>query len=349
MAIALRSLARIPGAPTLTPAARRGRSKGRDVASIVDRRLAPPLPAVARGPGSALSSLTLIGWVSAVVAIGWLVNELRPLLEPGALDARQWEGIAGRVLTALGDAAVIGMPAALELGVPGARRRTPWLMRGLVLLALAQLARPAIAFVQDLATLLDPSFELFDYETPLGLAFGVVTVATGLLSVGGAWALSDGLFDAGARPRRVLMGVVAVTGTAATVVAFVPYLGDALDLAVPLGWLNLASLAISAAVIALWLVVATRLMAGFAPRLAPRRAWFLAAAAGLCLVVSRFGSAAQLLNGGLAPVVSEVLFVVGVTAWVLLFLAFATGLGRGRERRVGRPRRMRLYVLNPTD
>ena len=48
------------------------------------------------------------------------------------------------MLAALRPAAVVAMPAALELGVPGARRRTPWLMRGLVLLALEELARPAI-------------------------------------------------------------------------------------------------------------------------------------------------------------------------------------------------------------
>ena len=334
------------------------------MATVIHRRMVrrPPrsapatpgsAPAEPRGPGAflaPLAALTVIGWASVVVAAAWLVNALWPLVEVGVGDASTWGDKALYVVRVLGDAAPLLLPAALELGVPDARRRTPWLMRGAVLLALAQLARPAIGFVQErFIAALDPTGQPIDYETPLGFAFGLVTVASALLTIGGQWALSDGLWDAGARPRRAILAAVAAVGVIGTLVAFLPYFGTSIDLTKGLGWLNVASIGLSLATIGLVLVVATRLMSGFPSRLVPRRAWAVAVIAGAGLLVEQYGSALILGAAVQGQTLGVVVVVAGSIGWVVLAVALALGLGRGTERRLGRRPLVHLYVRNPTD
>ncbi len=330
------------------------------MATIIHRRLVSPRrDQVPRGPlaglGDRLSSLTFLGFLSAIAAVTWFLLQVTPLLAVDALsEARRWSTVA-TVLNALGEAATIGLLAALELGVPGARRRTPSLRRGLVLLALAQLSRPVLGALQDLVVQVQPDFQPYDYQQPLALAFGLVTLATGLFWVGGAWSLSDGLSDAGARPRRRVIAAVAAAGVIAALATILPYLDQVFGDSAVLNVLNLVSLGISLVLTALWLMVATRLVSGVRSRLAPRRAWVLAAGSGAGFLVVRFGyplyqvilgRAGQ--NGQRIPFVGEALLVADVLSWVLLFLAFAAGLGRGRERRDARPPLLRLFVLNPT-
>ncbi len=316
------------------------------MATIIHRR-------TVRRPGASLaplSSLTWIGWLSVLATAAWLVNGLWPLVEAGIGDSSTWGEKALYAVRVIGGAAPLLLPAALELGVPGARRRTPWLMRGVVLLALAQLARPAIGFVQNIVvTAFYPANPQINYETPLGVTFGMLTVATALFTIGGQWSLSDGLWDAGARPRRAIIAVVAAVGTFGTLAAFLPFLGSNLDLGQALGWLNLASIAMSLVSIFLVLVVATRLVAGYPARLVPRRAWAVAAIAGIGLIVEEYGSA--LVLGAVVPgqTLSVIVVVAGAFAWVVIAVSFALGLGRGTERRGGRRPLLHLYVRNPTD
>ena len=121
------------------------------MATIVNRRLARCLgPAPARGPGASLDALTWVGWASVLAAFGFLVFGLRPLAE-------------------LGDPAVLGLgpgrlhrcssPSGTRPWLRCRRRssgasrgrggRTPWLMRGVVLLALEQLARPVLEVARE--------------------------------------------------------------------------------------------------------------------------------------------------------------------------------------------------------
>jgi hypothetical protein len=331
------------------------------LATIIHRRLMPsrrdPTP---RGPGAGIgdrvASLTFPGFLSAIAAIAWLPIQLTPLLDGGAFaEARRWNDVA-LVLNAIGEAATIGLLAALELGVPDARRLAPSLRRGLILLALAQLSRPAIVVLQDLVVPVQPASQLFDYTEPLPLAFAVLTLATSLFWVGGAWSLSDGLSDTGARPDRRVIGAVVVAGVAAALATILPYLDQLFGDSAVLNVLNLVSLGISLVLTALWLVVATRLVSGLALHLRPHRAWLLGAGSGACLLLVRFGSALYQVvvsRAGQdwpgASVVGQALFVADALSWALLFLAFAAGMGRGRERREERPRRLRLFVLNPTS
>jgi hypothetical protein len=99
----------------------------------------------------------------------------------------------------------------------------------------------------------------------------------------------------------------------------------------------------------LWLVIGARLVAGSAVRLRPRRAWILGAIAGVTILVVRLGYPLLFITQPDVPGLAEIAGVVASVPWIVLFLAFATGLGRGRERREERPPRLRLYVLNPTD
>jgi hypothetical protein len=325
------------------------------MSTIVHRRYARDLgPAPARGPGASLDALTWVGWASGLAAFGFLVFGLRPLAELGDPRFWDWSQIGYTVLESVRNATVVALPAALEWGVPGARRRTPWLMRGVVLLALEQLARPVIDFVRDRYIELVPDAFEQGFDTPVGLALVLVSLGASVLGIAGAWALSDGLADAGARPRRAIVVAVVAAGTALALYAYLPLYGFFTEGVVQetdklLWWLNLGGLVLGFADIALWLMVGVRLVAGLPFGLHPRRAWVLAAVAGACVIGQRVLASLLPLADLAASELSWGLRFVADASWVLLLLALAAGLGRGRERREERPRRMRLFVLNPTD
>jgi hypothetical protein len=324
------------------------------LSTIVHRRLAPSTgPAAPRGPGASLDSITWVGWLFALGGFAWLVYSLRPLLQIGDIGTWDWAVVGDLVLRSLRDAAIVAMPFALELGVPGARRRTPWLMRGLVLLALDQLSKPVLGYAREFAiTELDPGGNPFLYDTPLAVSLGLLTLATNLLTIGGAWALSDGLADAGSRPSPRRVASVVVVGTAISVIAYLPVSGFFGEGAIPgdqpAFWLNLVGLLMGLVEIALWFAVGARLAAGHTFRLRPRRAWLLGAIAGAMILVARFAYPLLLMSRIQSFELSLALAVGTSFGWIVLFVAFAAGLGRGRERREARPRRLRLYVLNPT-
>jgi hypothetical protein len=325
------------------------------LATIIHRRLAPAAGRAApRGPGASLDSITWVGWLFALGGFAWLVYALRPLLQLGDIGTWDWPVVGDLVVRSLRDAAIVAMPFALELGVPGARRRTPWLMRGLVLLALDQLSKPVLGYAREFAfTELDPGGDPFLYQTPLALSLGLLTLATNLLTIGGAWALSDGLADAGSRPRPRLLAAVVILGTTISVIAYLPVSGFFGEGAVagdqPAFWLNLAGLLLGLVEISLWFAVGTRLAMGPTFRLRPRRAWLLGAATGAVILLARFAYPLILAAQVQSFELSMALALGTSVGWIVLFLAFAAGLGRGRERREERPRRLRLYVRNPTD
>lgn len=327
------------------------------MATIVHRRVAQDHgPAPLRGPGASLDALTWVGWTSAVLAFGFLVFGLRPITELGGPQTWDWNQVADTALRTVRSAAVVALPAALEWGVPGARRATPWLMRGAFLLALEEALRPVLRVAQDQYFERLPEAMDMGFDTPAGLALVLVSLAVTLLGLAGAWALSDGLADAGARLRRAIRVGVVAAGTALSIAAYLPAYGFFGQGAVfetdkVLWWLNLGGLALGFVDIAVWLLVGVRLVGGLLarPRLHPRRAWILGAVAGACVLGYRFLAPLLFLVVPGAVELGWGLRVLSDATWILLLLALATGLGRGRERREGRPRRVRLFVLNPTD
>ncbi len=329
------------------------------MATIVHRRPAPRrAPEAPRGPGGSFDSLTWVGYASLVAAFGFLVFGLRPLADMG--DPRTWDlsNVFGLVVSSVRNAAVVALPAALEWGVPGARRVTPWLLRGTVLIALEPLLRAGLRLVQgwwfdfqaanDLLTD-DP----LGYDTPFGVAIWLVGLAISIVGMAGAWSLSDGLADGGGRLRRRLIVVLVTVGTLAVLATYVPYLGylepgATIDVGSIVMWMSLVGLALDLVDNAIWLMVAARLIAGFVAQVRPRAAWGLGAlAASGMFVIRLLGPVLTLWSpeGGYGYAFAA----VSVLSWVLLVVAFLAGLGRGRIRRRPVPRRVRLFILNPTS
>ena len=120
----------------------------------------------------------------------------------------------------------------------------------------------------------------------------LLSLGASVLGIAGAWALSDGLSDAGARPRRAIVVGVVAAGTALALYAYLPLYGFFTEGVVQetdklLWWLNLGGLLLGFVDIALWLMVGVRLLAGLPFGLRPRRAWVLAAVAGACVIGQR--------------------------------------------------------------
>ncbi len=327
--------------------------RGEGLATIVHRRPAAPFgPEAPRGPGGSFDSLTWVGYASLVAAFGFLVFGLRPIAELG--DPRMWDlgNVFFIVVGSLRNAAVVALPAALEWGVPGARRLTPWLMRGTVLIALEPLLRTGLRSVQGWYLESQSGEDLFGYDTPFGVALGLMALAISIVGMAGAWSLSDGLADAGGRLRRRLVVALVAVGTVAVLATYLPlfgYLepGATIDFGSVLLWINLGALVIDLIDNAIWLMVAARLVAGFVAHVRPRVAWGLGAIAGCGMFVIRLLGPVLTLwvpTGGYGYVLS----LVGVASWVLLVVAFLAGLGRGRARRRVRPARLQLFVLNPS-
>ena len=337
-------------------APRAASGEGSGLATIVHRRPAAALgPEAPRGPGGSFDSLTWVGYASLVAAFGFLVFGLRPLTEMGDPRMWNWGEVPYTIMNPVRSAAVLLLPAALEFGVPGARRAVPWLMRGTVLLALEELLRPLIRAAQSAlieGQMFDFGVEM-NYADPAWLALTLVSLAVTIIGIAGAWSVSDGLADAGGRPRRAILVLLAAGGTALSLV-YVPVLAidpsEPVDASIVVAVAtNLLSFALGLLDNVLWLIIGARLVAGLVPRrLVPRTAWAIGAMAGAALIAVRLTS--PLIFVWIQPdrIVGYVFLYSGTLAWVLLAVAFAAGLGRGRVRRRPRPRRLRLFVLNPT-
>jgi hypothetical protein len=312
---------------------------------VAHRRFLAAAESKARRPLTAAQRLGPVGWTFAALAVTWAVIELWPLTQFSAFDSPDQDALL--VVRTLGDAALLALPAGLLLGFPGARRRNRWLFRGLVLLALVQLAQPAMRALQGwVLEQVDLSAEGFD---PLYAAMSMVSMAIGVVSLAAVWALSDGLFDSGARPRRALLVVIAGAAVALGLAVLVQVVADNGLGVFRDGALDIARFAISTAIYAGWFVVGTRLVAGFAARLAPRRAWVLGGLAGGLFLIDSVVTTLQLWAGPLGTTLlslGPVLIVASSAVWVLLFFALASGLGRGTGRGAGVRRRLGRYEVH---
>jgi hypothetical protein len=328
------------------------------MARLVHRRVA-----VRRGapePGgldSILACMTPVGWLSVLAAVGIVVADLRPLIDSGVLGSVPLTSIAGELAGALADAALMLMPAALLVGYPGIGRRNRWLYRGAVMLAGAQFARLLLDVVQPwvLEALVPESGGVIDPTTLQGLAFALLSLGIGLVTIAGAWSFSDGLAEAGARPPRVLLGVAAAGLVGGMLLVYWPYLTSTLDLTTVVGWLNVAGLTMSMVLIALYGVLSLRLLSGPFMRLVPAGAWIAAALGGGALMAQRILSpigawlSTSPEQAAIVAQISAVIVLLGYVAWPLIMLAALLGLGRGVRRRRVRSPLVRLYVMNPTD
>lgn len=319
------------------------------MARVEHRRIVTAAEARSRRPTGAARRLGPVGWAFAGIAVAWLGVELRPLLDWGAFETPSWSGTAMLVVRAVGNAAILALPAGLLLGYPAARRRNRWLFRGMVLLALVQLADPALnaaaGWVRDQSA--DP---FGDGLGPLEAALSMLSLATGVMSLTGALAISDGLFDAGARPRRLVIAVIATAGVGLQLAFIVPLIMvNGLEV-FRAGVIDVLRLAVSLALFGAWYVIGLRLAVGFPAGLRPRRAWAVGGVAGALFVGERLATVllSWAVGAGQVPeIAGPVTAVIASAVWVLLLVALALGLGRGSDRGAGDRRRIRRHELGP--
>jgi hypothetical protein len=327
-----------------------GPRRGLGLATIVHRRPAATIaPAPAKGPGGSLRSLTRMGWLFAIAGIAWFLWNVRSLVGLGEPQQLSLATVAQTVLDALRGACLVALVVGLELGVPGARRVTPWLWRGAVLLGAEQLGRAAMGPIRQLAVDNNLTTGQVSLDEPVSIAIVLLTFALAIVGIAGAWAFSDGLADAGGRAPRPVLLLAAVVGVVITAWTYGLFSGSiSFDFGTILAWLNVVAFLLSFLDIALWMVIAVRLVAGAVRRRPPKEAWLYGALAGVLLLAIRL--VFPLLSAtGIAQGMGVVLNAVAAAPWIFLFLAMSGGIGRGRERRDLRPTRMRLFVLHPTD
>jgi hypothetical protein len=303
--------------------------------------------ALPEAPDRALDRLTWLGWVSAGVAIGWLFLQLRALLEADAFaETRRLDTVLA-IVRALAGAAALALPAGLEVGVERASRRVPWIYRAAVLLAVAQVATIVLGQARD-RFLTD--VDLTDPSQPAVLAYGIAALAPAIATIGGMWALSDGLWDVGARPSRLILRLVGGAAILVVLLTYVPYLNQLFSTdAVLISALNVLRLAISLGLIGITAVAGTHLLAGAVGSRTPRLAWAFAGVAGACYVLGTFGQAVigvpfpqDVLLG-----LSYAVFALDSAAPILLLLAFATGLARSGSLPVPARRLVGRWVRYP--
>lgn len=320
------------------------------MATIVHRRPAVRrAPAPAKGPGGSLRGLSRAGWLFGVAGIAWFAWNVRTLVGLGDPQQLTVATVAQVILDALRGACLVALVAALEIGVPRARRVAPWLWRGALLLGAEQLGRGLLGAARGWAVENNLISGAVTFDEPLGLAFILLTFAAAIVGIAGAWALSDGLADAGARAPRPLLLLAAAIGVVITAWSFgllsgaVPF-----DFGTLASWLNVVAFLLTFLDIALWMVIAVRLVTGALRRRPPREAWLYGAlAGGLFLVIRVVFPVLSIV--GVAQELAVVLNALAAAPWIFLFLALSGGVGRGREARDGRATPMRLFVLHPAD
>jgi hypothetical protein len=310
-----------------------------------------------KGPGGTIgpilarftAPLTWIGWLSLPATVLFLVWQVPPgLSDSGAPDGIQWLWL----MTTLGNAALILLPAAIELGYPNVARRNPWLRRGAVLIALQQVGYAAIgalfswAFSAGLGVNTsvdtDPTFVL-------QAAYLVAAFALGVVAIAGWLAFGDGLWRAGARPApRVLLSIVGALVVIQAIVLGIE--------AGPQDWASTSGL--SAAVVGVRLLlgvgqvaatatVAILLLWGTRAGLAPRRAWRIGAVAAVVLAAAyAIGFVAPWVQSSdLAQLMLTVYVGLGAAWPLLVVVACLAGLGRGTETRRATRSRGRSFFL----
>jgi hypothetical protein len=315
----------------------------------IDHRRPTRVGRAPRGPGASLGALTWVGWLSLLAALGWLAIGLAPIVRE--VDPRDWSW--GAIVDFLqwrgGSIALLAVPAAIEWGIPGARARMPWLVRGFALLALLEVAAPVRSLLLGWAYEALPQTEGDPMSYPIEIARFLLGLGFSGLRIVAMWWTYRGLSAGGARLDRLAFRMLATAGAVLTVawlpmLAFLPANVMEAAMAPYQVAVSLVRLPIDAIIGAAWFVIGGTLVAGYQARLRPRRAWMVGATAGVLLV----------LGVGLSDVLTAIPvqpfwpspYLVVTAARVLLLPAFLLGLGRGRVRREAPPRRVPQYELH---
>ena len=309
------------------------------MASLEHRRVLSPAQVRAYRRKPILERLPPIGWLFAAAATVYLLWELRPVLEPGALDAMDLPDDAMFVARNLGDASTIALPAALLYGYPGVRRGNRWLWYAAVTIAVARLAQYLLTVISGwiLDTFEPFTSRLYDATARTGVNV-LVDVVWVLPLIGFAlaavsmWMFAKGLADAGARPSRPAVIAIAAVGLGLSLQSIATlFVGDAapveLDDQLRLG----ITIPITVAIVSFSFVAALRLVIGWWSGLLPFRAWVIGAAWGVITIgIPIIATSLQYVgSGGLPEWAWTIYALITLAQGYLLFVAFYLGLGRG--------------------
>jgi hypothetical protein len=297
-----------------------------------------------KAPDAALDRLSWLGWVSAAVALGWLVIQLRPLLDAGALADASRLATFVAVVGAVAGAAALALPAGLELGARSAWQRVPWLYRAAILLAVAQVA--SIVLQQARQRFLG-DLDVTDLTQPVVIAYAVASLAPPIAAIGGLWALSDALWDIGTRARPAAIRGIGLVIAWIVFLTYVPYLGQLFSTDAPvLSVLNALRLVIAVGLLAITAMTGVHLISASQSRLAPHRAWAVAGLAGASYFFGALGrTLTQIqLSQELGLPLAYAVFVIESAAPVLLLVAFALGIARAGAVREPRRRLIARWV-----
>lgn len=318
-----------------------------------------------RGPGSTVgpllarltAPLTWVGWLSlggvAYMLILWAWGRVIGGV-PSDVGLLDLAGLA--VLGQISSLATVLLPAALELGYPGVARRNPWLLRGMLLLALAPLSRPLAGFVQDWAS--NALFQTGDgrqfIQSDIAFAFGQTLALIGdLLQALGWLAFLRGLIVARARPRDSVLVAFALAGVAVWVAALLPSFGqlwasDRLIASASNGLGILVGLCHSAATAG----VVAALLTGAFRRLQPHLGWAFGVATAIAMAAANIAVLVQVLLGPWTRSdgtpdywLFTALAGLNIGSSLLLLAACLAGIGRGTDLRGDVLPRHRAYVV----
>lgn len=313
------------------------------MASLEHRHVLSAVEVRAQRPNSIYARLSPTARLFAALAVFWLLWQLRPLLERGALDSMHWLDLAMFVARCLGEASTVALPAALAFGYPKVERRNRWLWNAAVTMSVARLAQYLLTEASGwiLRTFEPFSSRLYDATINDGISVAVEVVwllpliAFALVAVS-MWMLSKGLADAGARPSRVAVISIAAIGLGLSLLSIAPLLlGDSAPVEVA-DQLRLGlTIPITLAIVALSFVAGLRLAIGWWSGLIPSRAWAIGAAWGVLTIgIPVIAMSMQYIGSeGLPGWAWTAYALLILVQGYLLFVAFALGLGRGPARR----------------
>lgn len=305
-----------------------------------------------KGVAAIRASVSRTGAILAVLGLGYFLLGLQPFLTTGAMEGADPRKVVLYLLSRLGSAALIALLPAMEIGFPRVRRRNPSLWRGALLLAIQPVLRPTISLLMNQLGNINPGLAtaLSDTSQLGGLALAILNLSLSLPTISGALSLSTGLGRAGANPPMILRVIAVVAAPVLVYFTFDAVLAQVLDFSAVTGYLNVIALVVMVLTVAVWLLVAVRLVMGPKDGTVPGGAWFIGFLAGTLLLMERIG---QMAIAHFDPQGANILLATLVTGAgainpMVLSLAFLMGMARGTRRRRIHPRPIRLFVLNPT-
>jgi hypothetical protein len=211
---------------------------------------------------------------------------------------------------------------------PDAHRRLPLLVFGVVLLAVTALIGSAERPLMEWFTSLSPAAD----DTWIFVAGATNRIAMAVIRVVGLVCITAGLEAArgsagvvSGRRLRMVVAAVAVVGSVVTVLSFLGATGESNDLFTPF---NAVAVVLGFLVTIAWAHLLVVAVGGWLAGERPRVGWLLVALGAIVEIALRvlISSGGLLVSPETSGSVVQLIGYASVASWLLLLLAFATGL-----------------------